>query len=164
MKNLPDKIIVHHSADIDARDQADRINNYHKSRGFPLSSLGVYVGYHFLINHDGEVTRTRNDDEEGAHCKGYNFDSLGICLEGDFNIELPTKLQEQALGMLLAEKVKEYNIKASMIVPHRQFAATSCYGTNLPDDWAMKCYFRYELNYMTKILQWLSVLISKWQQ
>ena len=108
MQNNPTKIIVHHSADITPTDQLNKINEYHKSRDFPLSSKGYYVGYHFLINHEGQLTQTRDFYDEGAHTRGLNFESLGICLEGNFSEELPTEAQKETLGRLLLDLSKMF--------------------------------------------------------
>lgn len=40
------------------------------------------IGYHYVIQISGEVERGRNHDTPGAHVRGYNDRSLGICLIG----------------------------------------------------------------------------------
>src|SRR3990167_8647940 len=91
------RIIWHHSAD-PARDrQREKINLYHKHRGFPVSSLGFYGGYHFLIEHDGFVHQYRKCDEQGYHDADENGDSIGICLAGNLNLRKPPN--EQAASM-----------------------------------------------------------------
>lgn len=52
------------------------IRNWHKARGF------FNVGYHFIIRRDGEIELGRTLDEIGAHCKGFNMESVGTCLIG----------------------------------------------------------------------------------
>lgn len=142
-QNNPNKVIVHHSADSEPGHQLDKINQWHKERGFNLSSLSYYVGYHFLIEKDGTVTQTRNTDEMGCHCIGENFSSIGICLAGNFDIELPTPEQEVALGGLLETLCAEFHIDSTMIFPHRNFSLTDCYGKQLKPSWAMDIYLAH---------------------
>lgn len=40
------------------------------------------IGYHFVIRRDGTVERGRPQAEAGAHVRGHNGDSIGICLVG----------------------------------------------------------------------------------
>ena len=39
-------------------------------------------GYHWYIRRTGEVIALRPEEEAGAHCKGFNNHSIGICYEG----------------------------------------------------------------------------------
>lgn len=144
MQNNPTKLIVHHSADSTATDQLHKINEWHKFREFPLSSLGYYVGYHYLINHEGKLTQTRAHTDVGAHCRGLNYDSIGICLEGNFDTELPTEAQKKTFGELLAKLCAEWRFDVSDIYPHRAFGQTSCYGEKLSANWAQLIYLDYK--------------------
>lgn len=143
MQNIPKKIIVHHSADVSADDQLMKINEYHKQREFPESELGYFVGYHYVINKAGRLTQTRNDWEEGAHCRGLNFSSIGICLEGNFDIELPTEEQENTLGELLLRLCGLHNLDVTDIYPHRAFSVTNCYGKKLHSAYAGLIYLEH---------------------
>ena len=65
-----------------------------------------FTGYHYYITRDGTVTQTRHEQLVGAHAKGYNSHSLGICYEGGLDIfghpaETRTRKQKQALLTLL---------------------------------------------------------------
>lgn len=144
MKNIPTKLIVHHSAFAQYADQLTQINEWHRDREFPKSSFGYYVGYHYLINHAGHVTQTRQDWEEGAHSKGINFESIGICLEGNFDEELPTEEQKSSLGKLLVELCQKYKLDVTDIYPHRSFRDTACYGKRLDDSFARVLYLDYK--------------------
>lgn len=138
-------IIVHHTGGTDANPLADS-SNYtvqqcdrdHKARFNMKSLLGWYVGYTYYIAKDGTITQTRNDGEIGAHTVGYNGNSIGICLAGNFDATLPTEAQVASLKKLLTEKAKKFNVPPANIVPHRNFAMKTCYGNKLPEDWARK--------------------------
>ena len=72
-----DYIVIHCAAtkpsmDIGVKD----IDKWHRQRGWRK------VGYHYVIKRDGEVEIGRELDEVGAHAKGFNSNSVGICLVG----------------------------------------------------------------------------------
>lgn len=132
-------IFVHHTAvSYDANpNQFEQTNAYHRDdRQFPISSMGFYVGYNYEIAKDGTVRQARKDGEETAAVKGYNFCSISICLDGNFDIELPTPMQVMALKSLLKQKAAQYSVPLENILPHRHFASKSCYGSRLADNWA----------------------------
>jgi len=145
MENIPIQIIVHHTAAVAPIPQFEAINEWHKARKFPISSLGFYVGYHYVIEKDGTVQQARKDNEEGAHTYGQNFNSIGICLVGDFDFEWPTHEQIVSVGALIETKQREHSIPIEALYPHIHYNNTSCYGTRLPDDWAKQVLAWFEL-------------------
>jgi len=137
--NEPKYLIVHHTGGTDLDPLADTsqhtfeiVDAYHKSLGWGK------IGYHYFIDKAGNLTQGRKDGEEGAHTIGYNTQSLGICLAGNFDVTLPTQQQINTLTKLLNDKVKQYSIPVEKIVPHRCFSSKTCYGKLLADDWARK--------------------------
>lgn len=140
MKNIPNKIIVHHTADPTNSQQIFKVDDWHKQREFPISSLGWYVGYHYFIEKSGNVIQCRDIDDEGAHTQGENFSSIGIGLAGNFDIEMPTALQIRSMVGIIDNLIKNTAITMSAIHPHRHFANKSCFGSKLPDDWGRTQY------------------------
>lgn len=144
MKNNPQNIIVHHSItprDLDVGMTERSIQNNHKARGFPVSSMGWNIGYHYIIYGNGEARQYRQDTEEGAHTKeqGMNFKSIGVCLIGDFDKEYPSNGQTEQLKNLMRTKLGKFQIPITNIFPHRKFATyKSCYGNRLSDGWAKR--------------------------
>lgn len=141
--NIPEWLIIHHSGATDANPLLDTsnqtfeiIDTYHKGLWNFKSSLGHYIGYHYFIDKTGKVTQGRADADEGAHTKGYNLKSIGICLAGNFDATLPTVAQTEALRDLLRKLSTKYGIPASKVVPHRAFANKTCYGMKLGVKWA----------------------------
>jgi hypothetical protein len=120
------RIIWHHSAADSPTPQFDAINQWHKERTFPLSSLGFYVGYHYVIEKDGTVKQARE-----------NMDSIGICLVGDFTVSRPTLAQEKSFASLLRKLMLAYNISVNSIEPHRRDDSTECPGKSMPENWAL---------------------------
>lgn len=145
MVNKPKRIIVHHDGVSRKGPSLHIVNQAHKQRTFPISKLGWYVGYHWVIEKDGTFARTRYDDEIGAHTIGQNDCSIGIFLAGNFDKELPTKAQEVSLGMLLQHYTRLYNIDESEIGPHRWYSNKTCYGSKLPDHWAAVVWLTFEV-------------------
>lgn len=129
-------LVIHHTAVSYTKnpDQLVATNNYHKQKWNSISKLGYYVGYHYEIAADGTYTQTRRTDESGIHVVGHNFDSIGIAMDGNFDLELPTEKQVNTLTNLLVELHAEF--PKAQIVPHRKFANKTCYGKLLSDDWA----------------------------
>jgi N-acetylmuramoyl-L-alanine amidase len=141
--NKPKHIIVHHSItprDLNNDVTENSFNNTHKSKGFPASYFNGntwYIGYHYVIYGDGEVRQYRTAGTVGAHCKeeNMNYKSIGICLVGDFDKEMPSMAQIDSLKRLVDKLRADLNIPYENIAPHRKYATyKSCYGTNLPDD------------------------------
>lgn len=130
----PKRIIVHHSADGQTAHQFDKINAYHKTLDFPISNLGFYVGYHYVIEHDGSIRAARSEDEIGAHDTGENLNSVGICFAGNFNETSPTVEQVKAYAELVHEIRGTWRIPIIHIEPHRLDDTTDCPGTRILDE------------------------------
>lgn len=70
-------IVIHGSwthPDLDVG--ADEIREWHIDRGFSD------IGYHYVIRRDGTLEEGRDARYQGAHVKGSNASTLGICLVG----------------------------------------------------------------------------------
>lgn len=52
------------------------IDRWHRQRGW----LGI--GYHYVIRRNGTTEKGREDDRPGAHTRGHNKHSIGVCLVG----------------------------------------------------------------------------------
>ena len=130
-------IIIHHSAtDV---GNALGFHRYHKTRGFNKG-----LGYHFVIDNgsqekiDGhiEVSPRWTKQDDGAHCKAgsMNFQSIGICLVGNFNKGRVSKKQMESLVYLVDRLRKYYRIPVKNILGHGQVkgASTECPGKNFP--------------------------------
>jgi len=65
-----------------------------------------FTGYHYYITRDGLVYQTRHLQLVGAHAKGYNQHSIGVCYEGGLDpkghaTDTRTPRQKRALLRLL---------------------------------------------------------------
>lgn len=129
MKNNVKFLVIHHSVSLPSTTPK-QINAWHQARGFPKSSLGWHIGYHYVIG-DFYIKQTRTWDEVGAHChaRGMNSKSLGICLTGDFTqINEPNEFQKKELVKLLVGLMAEFKLKETKILLHRDVSATACPG------------------------------------
>lgn len=119
-----DRIIIHHSAIQQGADTSPiAIHSAHLRRGYSG------IGYHFYIKSDGTIYRGRPIIYIGAHCKGYNATSIGICFEGNFEIENPTNAQKIAWQNLRAYLRKEIPTIIYLNY-HKELYATACPGKN----------------------------------
>lgn len=160
LKNRPKKIIVHHSGDNSPGCQLDKINAWHRTKGFTKSRTGYYVGYHKLLCPIHGVHITRFDDEIGCHDAGENVNTLGVCMPGNYNKCVPTELIEKQLGEVLAIWVNKYKLTALDIEPHRIHDDTSCYGWRIDDRWASRVYIGAEISKIRKILSCILVKLE----
>lgn len=124
---IPDTIVVHHSAS-NANTPISEIDRWHKQRGFTKSSLGFFVGYHYVILSSGQLIQTRRDNEIGCHTIP-NDGKIGVCCVGNFMLEKPTDAQLTTLKNLCEKLKKDYNINE--VKGHRDFSNTECPGDNL---------------------------------
>jgi N-acetylmuramoyl-L-alanine amidase len=122
--NMIDKIIIHCSATPEGRRTTlEEVTQWHKARGFRT------IGYHYLIHLDGSISRGRQEHEQGAHTKGYNKNSIGICYVGGLDKNMKAKdtrtcEQKHALKMLVEQLKDKYTIPT--VHGHNEFANKAC--------------------------------------
>jgi N-acetylmuramoyl-L-alanine amidase len=119
------KIIVHCTATPEGRPvTVNDVDKWHRRRGFDC------IGYHYLIGLNGEVWPGRNIERAGAHCTGYNGDSIGVCYVGGLAADgktpkdTRTAAQKAALIALIGKLKKEY--PGVRVHGHREFANKAC--------------------------------------
>lgn len=107
------------------------IELWHKQKGF------AEIGYHRVIykNNKGVWISAsgRDENKTGAHCKGFNTGTLGICVTGDYTKEKP---EQEAVNLLIESLVtwcKKYGISPNDIFGHKEKGVTKtlCPGTYL---------------------------------
>ncbi|GEM_PF-1431674 len=133
MTNKPEYIIIHHSAtkDTDGSDFA-AIKKYHtQTKGWSD------IGYHWVLEKVAGVYGWkvgRAESKKGAHCSAGNMNnkSIGLCLVGNYEEEIPTAEAYALLAAKCKEVMERYPaIKdTSRILLHGQVGATSCPGKN----------------------------------
>ena len=69
---------------------------------FLLSATGWWdIGYNFLVGEDGNVYEGRGWNNEGAHVRGHNHNSLGIAIIGSFQNRRPNHAALYAATQLI---------------------------------------------------------------
>ena len=106
-KNI--KYLIVHCSDTNNEDNvsASTIHMMHLNFGWDG------IGYHKIINRDGSIENGRPEYWVGAHTKGVNEESLGVCLIGRNNF---TTNQFDSLEKIL--KKWQLNYKGSIVLGH----------------------------------------------
>lgn len=130
-------IVIHCSATEAGREVSARsITQWHKARGFRT------IGYHFLIHLDGKISRGRKLEEIGAHVKGYNINSVGICYVGGLknakSFDTRTTSQIHSIRGLVAALKSMFDI--ARIVGHRDLSVDlNANGMITKSEWMKDC-------------------------
>ena len=132
-------LIIHCSATRADRDfSVEQLEAAHRARGFRG------IGYHYYVRRDGTVVNTRPIARIGAHCKGYNAHSIGICYEGGLDAEghpadTRTPEQRRALHQLVWQlwDIVGRNVR---LCGHRDLSPDlDGDGTVEPEEWTKQC-------------------------
>ena len=125
MRNI-DKIIIHCSATPAGNDiSAETIRDWHVK-----GNKWDDIGYHFIVRLDGSLEYGRMVDRPGAHCKGHNKYSIGICYVGGMDKDMKhpqdTRTAKQIASLLeLLRLLKKFHPNAT-IHGHRDFSKKAC--------------------------------------
>lgn len=139
--NTPKKVFIHHTGGTDANPMADTSHHtFEQVKSWHLAKGWDDIGYHYFYEKDGTERTGRPETMHGAHARGYNTSSLGLCMAGNFDLTLPTRAQEVSLVSRLQKIQKKWGIDSVNFLPHRSVANKTCYGQRLGDDWAQKLY------------------------
>lgn len=97
---------------------ATRIRGWHRSLGWSD------IGYHYVVLRDGTIERGRPEAVPGAHCRGHNSHSIGICYEGGLDADghpadTRTEAQKRSMLALVAELKQRY--PKALILGHNHF-------------------------------------------
>ncbi len=125
MRDL-NRIILHCSATKEGQDfSAATIRGWHvNGRGWSD------IGYHWVIRLDGSIELGRPLERSGAHTKGHNKDSVGVCYIGGLDEDSKPKdtmnpEQEKAWRMIVLSLRTLYGNHMT-IHGHNEFANKAC--------------------------------------
>lgn len=127
----PTSIILHHSLTKDSNTVSwSAIRRYHvHQRGW------IAIGYHFgieLVGNQYEVLIGRMPNVQGAHCRGRNSNTWGICFVGNFD-KHPPDASVLMIGKNLIRGLMEIaDIPKDGIHRHSDFSSTTCPGKLFP--------------------------------
>ena len=112
-------IVIHCSASrCNKRFTVDDLRACHNAR---FHNNGI--GYHYYVEKDGKVYKTRDEDMVGIHARNFNAHSIGVCYEGGLDengnaADTRTPAQRASLIALLRSLKKDY--PAAEIKGHRE--------------------------------------------
>ena len=131
-------IVVHCSATRCDRCYTEHdLTTDHLRRGFSGA------GYHFYIRKNGDIKTTREIERIGAHAKGHNQNSIGICYEGGLDChghpaDTRTEWQKHSLRVLILALLKDY--PNCRICGHRDLSPDlNGNGEIEPEEWIKAC-------------------------
>jgi len=124
-------ITIHHTATSNVYSDAKRvvraIQNFHM-----FTRKWCDIGYHFLIDKDGNIYEGRPLWAVGAHVKGHNTGNIGVSVIGNYEYTDINEKQLNALINLLTWLCYKYNIPIENIKGHGDYnPATKCPGKYL---------------------------------
>lgn len=132
-------LVIHCSATREDRPfEVEALRAAHLARGFRG------IGYHYYIRRDGTVVETRPLAEVGAHVRGYNQHSVGICYEGGLDKEgrpadTRTPAQRSALRQLVHRLLKRFKGEVR-VCGHRDLSPDlNGNGRVEPQEWIKVC-------------------------
>ena len=117
-------IVIHCAATTEDKDiGAEEIRGWHLQRGW------LDIGYHRVIRRDGTIENGRDLGVPGAHARGFNHKSWGICLVG--GVESDNKTPEanftHAQWEALERQVRDMLVLApdAQVIGHRDLPNVS---------------------------------------
>ena len=112
-------LVVHCTATrLSQRVSVEDIDRWHKAQGWSG------IGYHWYVDRDGHIFPGRSEREAGAHVKGYNHCSIGICYEGGLDEQgnsADTRTPAQKAALLFIIKDLKQSYPNAVILGHRDF-------------------------------------------
>lgn len=113
-------IVVHCSATPPNSDiGVAEIDKMHRERGWEG------IGYHFVIRKDGTLETGENMASRGAHVKGYNSTSVGICLVGGLDERRKPSKSFTSLQFITLKKLITFLLEMypeAEVAGHRDFS------------------------------------------
>ena len=128
------KVFVHHSLTKDSGSVSwGAIRKYHtQTLKRPYKDIGYHMGVELVKSGEElyfEALMGRMWDVAGAHCRGHNTDSLGICFVGNYDKIPPPKEMLEAGAKVIALWLDLFNLSINDIYSHHNFAPhKSCPG------------------------------------
>ena len=125
-----DTIVIHYSATYPDQEVTRAIvDRWHRDRGFRE------IGYQWLIRRDGTLEEGRPEGTLGAHVRGHNSGTIGICWAGglerssgpNVGVWNPTPEQEATMVQLIRD-IQQRHPDAKRVIGHKDLVPTECPG------------------------------------
>jgi len=139
------ELIVHCTATPEGKDYTvDTIRSWHTKPKAQGGRGWSDIGYHYVIYRDGSIHVGRDINKIGAHCENHNTGSIGIVYVGGTEAtkgadgkykakDTRTKEQRTTLRSLIRELRALYDLPASAVHGHYEYANKSCPSFRMAD-------------------------------
>jgi len=119
------RIVLHCSATVEGKDYSvDTIRKWHTNKGWSD------IGYHYVIQLDGTISQGRPIDKQGAHVRGHNKDSVGICYIGGVDADIKPKdtmtPEQNSAFRMLVRSIRILFGESITIHGHNEFSSKAC--------------------------------------
>lgn len=127
-------ITIHHSVYPDARSTsgslASSASAIRRIQAEHMDNQGFGdVGYHYFIDPSGRVFEGRDLRWRGAHADGANnYNNIGICLIGNFEVEHPTRQAVASMHSFIAQLSNKFGVSERNVEQHSDWKNTACPG------------------------------------
>lgn len=133
-----DLIVIHCSATCEDRTFTEHdLNTAHRLRGMDGP------GYHFYVRRNGDIKSTRPVEKVGAHARGHNTRSIGICYEGGLNshgVPKDTRTEWQKHSLRVLVRTLRIDYPNAQVVGHRDLSPDlNGNGEIEPMEWTKQC-------------------------
>ena len=126
------KIILHCSATREGQNiSTETIRGWHvNERGWSD------IGYHFVVLLDGTVDKARPIKRQGAHVRGKNKGSIGVCYIGGCDADMNPKdtrneAQKKSLEEIITYLMESYD--DATLHGHNEFSSKACPSFNVQE-------------------------------
>jgi len=124
-RKVTDYVVIHCAATKPSMDtSAADIDRWHRERGW------LKIGYHYVIRRDGSIETGRELNEIGAHAKGYNHNSVSVCMVGGLSEDGTvsetnfTDEQWESLGSTVDTLLEKY--PSAKLIGHNEISEKAC--------------------------------------
>ncbi len=125
-----EEITIHH---LGGTSSASGVARFRVAQNWHIDGLGWGdIAYHYIVGKDGRVYAARDPQWMGDTTTDYDpAGHLLIVAEGNFDLDVPSALQLEALSATVAWAVGKWDVPIDAVSGHRDHAATACPGANL---------------------------------
>jgi len=139
----PQKVICHHSLTKDSGSVSwGAIRKYHTQK-MKWSGIGYHAGVELVLSGgevNYEVLMGRMWDRSGAHCRGQNSNSLGICFVGNYDKIPPPKKMLITGARIIAFWLRLFDLSLDDVYSHHNFNIyKSCPGKQFDMEYLKTC-------------------------
>lgn len=133
-----DLIVVHCSATPPGVSLSPQdLEREHRRRGFDG------CGYHYYVRRDGLICSMRPVERPGAHAKGFNATSIGVCYEGGLDADgrpADTRTPQQRHSLRVLVRVLLQDFPGCRVTGHRDLSPDrNGNGVVEPEEWLKAC-------------------------